>query len=588
MVGTVAGGSPLKSPNGVAVDSQGNIFIADTGNNAVRKVSPEGVMTTLAGTGEAGFSNGAAAGATFNVPIAVAVDASGNVFVSEQGNGAIRKIAANGTVSTLFALSAAVGSPDVNAPSSLAADAAGTVYFVYRNLVRKVDAAGVVSTVVTGFTGPNRAPGDVVSPYRVALDPEGNLYISGLEFIVKITPGGVRTDVYAPVAGTGSTPGFKPGSLAVDAGGTVYATSSSYVDFYRLWKITAQGGAIPLAGDTVAGARDGTGSSARFSSLSDIAIDASGNILVADYWNNAIRKVTPAGEVTTLGKSRFADGPGKVAAFSGGRGAKAEYLLGDVAVDRDGAILVADADNHAIRKISPTGTVTTLAGNGTPGFNDGHGTDASFNRPFGVAVDGAGNVYVADTGNNAFRRIRADGEVTTIAGNGVAGSADGVGAAALFSEPRHLAVTPGGDLYVADSGGGALRKITAAGVVTTIRGVGGSGPSVARIVVDPTGAVYFKGGLSYFDGAVFSVSADGVVVQRTPSFAFGGGALGVDADRNLFYQRNLDYLVKFTPSGVETEILRSLLIQFNDIAFDRNGNVVVADDEGAAIRIILP
>ena len=201
-----------------------------------------------------------------------------------------------------------------------------------------------------------------------------------------------------------------------------------------------------------------------------MAVDGSGNVYVADTDNNTIRKITPAGVVTTLagtaGVPGSADGTGSAAQFN---------YPGGVAVDGSGNVYVADIDNNTIRKITPAGVVTTLAGTaGVHGSADGTGSAAQFYDPHGVAVDGSGNVYVADTDNNTIRKITPAGVVTTLAGTaGVYGSADGTGSAAQFNYPAGVAVDGSGNVYVADTYNDTIRQITPAGVVTTLAGTAG-------------------------------------------------------------------------------------------------------------------
>src|SRR6266446_2589763 len=215
------------------------------------------------------------------------------------------------------------------------------------------------------------------------------------------------------------------------------------------------------------GSADGTGSAARFNESEGVAVDGAGNVYVADSNNDTIRKITPAGVVTTLagraGQVGSADGTGTNALFN--------YPTG-VAVDGAGNVFVADQGNHTIRQITPAGVVTTLAGSaGQSGSADGHGSNARFNQPFGVAVDSGGNVYVADLQNQTIRKITSSGTVTTLAGSaGQTGSVDGTGSAARFNGPAGVAVDGATNVYVADFYNFTIRKITPAGAVTTLAG----------------------------------------------------------------------------------------------------------------------
>lgn len=276
---------------GIATDATGNVFVADGGNSRIRKVTPGGMVTTIAGSGACSSNNGTGTAASFNNPDGVAVDTAGNVYVAD------------------FAM------------------------------VRKITPANVVSTLASGFSCNG----------GIAVDATGNLYVTcGTNIIRKITPANVVT---------------------------IIAGSGSY------------------------GSADGTGSAASFSTPIGIAVDAAGYLYVADFNGNKIRKVTPDGVVTTLagsGSSGSNNGTGTAATFNGPRG---------IAVDAMGNVFVADRYNNMIRKITSAGVVTTIAGRTTSGNADGTGTAAQFNNPFSVAVDAMGRVYVADTYNYRIRML---------------------------------------------------------------------------------------------------------------------------------------------------------------------------------------
>ncbi len=284
--------------------------------------------------------------------------------------------------------------------------------------------------------------------------------------------------------GTGSAARFNfPNGVATDAAGNVYVADSSN---HVIRKITPAKVVTTLAGSAETfGSVDGTGSAARFFFPVGVAADAAGNIYVADSNNHAIRKITPAGVVTTLagllGSSGNADGTGGAAHFNFPQG---------VAVDGGGNVYVADSGNNTIRKITRTRSVTTLAGQpGSSGSNNGTGDAARFNFPVGIAVNGAGTVYVADTNNSTIRKITPAGHVTLLAGepqnvgdNDGSLSDDGFGSRfsmARFNFPEGVAVDSVGDVYVADTGNGTIRKITPAfGVVRTLAGLAGNFGSV--------------------------------------------------------------------------------------------------------------
>jgi formylglycine-generating enzyme required for sulfatase activity len=269
------------------------------------------------------------------------------------------------------------------------------------------------------------------------------------------------------VDGIGTAASFySPSRVAVDSNGNVYLSEYSG---NRIRKISPSGNVTTLAGSGIFGFADGSGIAARFYNPTGVAVDANGHVYVADWWNNRIRKIDPSGNVTTLagsGSQGAVDGQGSSASF---------YRPVGVAVDANGNVYVGDQYNNKIRKIDPSGNVTTLAGSGSQGAIDGQGTAASFNNPQELAVDKSGNVFVCDAGNNKIRKISPSGYVSTLAGSGAQGASDGQGELASFHRPSGVAVGVNGDLYVADSYNHRICKITPIGNVVTVAGVGNPG-----------------------------------------------------------------------------------------------------------------
>jgi sugar lactone lactonase YvrE len=262
-----------------------------------------------------------------------------------------------------------------------------------------------------------------------------------------------------------------------------------------------------LAGDGIPGTVDGPAATSRFDDPFGVALDRQGKVYVADAGNsNRIRSIAPDGTVATFagGSEGFIDGKGTAAAF---------HTPSALAFDHEGNLYVADTGNHAIRKIAKDGTVTTLAGNGTRGDADGIGRAAQFNGPVGLAVDDAGIVYVADTYNDRIRRIGRDGKVTTIAGSGAPGLLDGMAASASFDTPSALAVTTNGTLYVADTGNNAIRRIGLDGTVTTIAAPA-EGERRAPLR-RPVGLALTRDGYLYI-----AASSGGRILQLTPEGEF--------------------------------------------------------------------
>lgn len=278
-----------------------------------------------------------------------------------------------------------------------------------------------------------------------------------------------QTNVSGSANGNGTAASFfTPIGVATDGTGNVYVGDSNNS---TIRKITPAGVVTTFAGTAgVIGSADGTGAAASFSRPTGVAADSVGNVYVADTNNSTIRKITPSGVVSTLagtvGAVGSADGTGAAARFSKPWG---------VAVDSAGNVYVADTNNGTIRKVTPTGVVSTLAGTaGVSGSADGTGAAASFRLLYCIAVDTTGNSYVADYQMNTIRKITPTGVVTTLAGTaGVIGSADGTGAAASFFGPSSIVADSLGNLYVTDTFNYTIRKITPAGVVTTVVGVAG-------------------------------------------------------------------------------------------------------------------
>ena len=338
--------------------------------------------------------------------------------------------------------------------------------YLYR-LTATNGAGTVASSSVTLTVAPPPFPG----PGGIVVDSAGDLFVSDIynSTVQFVTPAGAVSLLAGTAGQLGSADGSygsalfrSPRGIALDAAENLYVADSGNA---VIRKITPAGVVSTVAGsDDTQGFVDGTGTAAVFNSPQAVAVDGAGNLYVADTGNSAIRKITPAGDVTTLagnGSRGYADGTGLSAMFNQPSG---------LVLDAAGNVYVADTFNDIIRRITPTGTVTTWAGvPGVGGYADGAGVDALFNQPTGLAIDSAGNVYVADTGNGVIRLIKPDGTVRALAGlPTVAGLLDGTGTNALFNQPEGVSLDASGNLFVTDNGNAAIRKVTSAGVVTTL------------------------------------------------------------------------------------------------------------------------
>ena len=396
----------FNNPDCVAVDSAGNVYVGDTNNHRIRKITPLGEVTTLAGNGKAGNTNGVGVNASFNYPWGVAVDSMNNVYVADTGNSMIRKISPDGTVKT-------------------------------------------------------------------------------------------------------------------------------------------------FAGNGKASFADGPGPQAMFQYPRGIAIDKEeGTVYVADTNNQRIRKISPRGDVSTLagtGDYNFADGPGKSAKFQNPYG---------IAVDSKKRVYVTDTFNQLIRVIQPDGTTSTLAGAREYSFADGNGKAARFRAPSGIAVDAAGNVYVGDQGNNRIRKITADGVVTTLAGTGGAGSLDGAGKSATFKVPHGVAVDSSGRIFVADSGNNTIRAVLGALAPTVIDSVRAA-PTLT--VIDSVRAALVPGPTMGLTG---SAGLTGPTVATGGPTLYGTGPLGsattvIDPVLTPVLQQALEKAISMTQSDLSTLMERA-------------------------------
>ncbi len=463
------------------MDSSGNLYFADSDNNRIRKVAG-GIITTVAGGGSCCYGDGGpATSASLRYPQGVAVDSAGNLYIADTGDGRIRMVT-GGTITTVAGSGGCCfsgdGGPATSAslydPEGVAIDSAGNLYIAdtINNRVRRVS-GGTIATIAGN--GVYRYSGDggpavnaaLNQPDGVAPDSAGNLFIADYENnrIRKVSGGTITT-----VAGIGAM-GFSgdggpaasallyiPKGVATDSAGNLYIADTGNL---RIRKVT--GGTITtVAGGGPGFPFSGDGGPATNASLNipyGVAVDSAGNLYIADTGNNRIRKVT-GGTITTVA------GNGN-ASFSGDGGPATSASLNvpyGVAVDSAGNLYIADFQNNRIRKVSG-GTITTVAGNGVVGFSgDGEpATSALLNYPEGVAVDSAGDLYIADSGNNRIRKV-SGGTITTVAGNGApAFSGDGgLATSASLDDPVGVAFDSAGNLYIADSENNRIREIFAA------------------------------------------------------------------------------------------------------------------------------
>ena len=485
--GGPATGASLDYPAGLAVDASGNLYIADANNNRIRKVSG-GVITTVAGPGAYAF--GGDSGQATNAQLAgargVAVDGSGNLYIADTWNHRVRKV--TGGVITTVAGNGTQGysgddglatSAQLNTPYAVAVDTLGNLYISdsANRRVRVVSGGNITTFAGDGLAGTNGddrlANTAHLTPYGVAVDSLNNVYIcdTASSRVRKVSGGTIRAFAGTGISGFSGDGGpaasatlSAPQGVSADAQGRVYIADTTNS---RIRKVVS-GTIDSIAGGGYSVGDGGGPGSALLNSPWGMAVDTAGNLYIADSHHNTIRKVSNRVVSTVAGNG--------TAGYSGDNGSATSAQLNHptgVAVDALGDLYIADYGNHRVRAVSG-GVITTAAGNGTLGYSGDNGpaTSAQLNYPTGVAADSAGNLYIADSRNHRIRKV-SNGMITTVAGNGTQGYSgdNGLATGAQLNSPIGVAVDSTGILYIADSGNHRIRKVSN-GVITTIAGNG--------------------------------------------------------------------------------------------------------------------
>lgn len=599
----------LNTPQGIALDSAGNIYIADSLNNRVRMVSNKGIITTFAGNGNfsgPGFwgDTGPATDASIHLPVGLAVDAANNVYIAVSADNTVRRVtAADGAINIFagagykgyygdYAADAVTGKvtntglanvAGLTGPQDVAIGPKGVVLIADTGnaVIRQVATDGTISTVSGNGNIGNQGDGvalklPMIAPFGVAVDSAGVIYVAeyGTNRIRKIDTAGNATtligDGIQGFAGDGG-PANKvrmnlPTGVQVDSAGNVYFADSQN---NRIRKFSggnvatfAGNGGLSRSGD------GGPGTSAQLNTPLGVAVDAAGNLYIADTLNNIVRKVS-GGNITTFA--------GNGAAGSGGDGgaATSAQLNGPqgLAVDSAGNLYIADTQNHRVRKVSG-GTIGTVAGTGTPGFagDGGAAGSAQLNAPFGVALDSAGNLYIAEFSNNRVRKVATNGAISTFAGTGVSayGGDGGQATSAQLNGPQAVTVDGSGNVYIADTANNRVRKVASNGVITTVAGngipgfAGDGGQAINAQAGTPTAvAVDTIGNLFIADGSarVRKVFLSGII-----STIAGRGTRGYSGDGGSAFTAALS-----GPSG---------------LAINNVGSLFVADTSNNAVRLL--
>ena len=588
----------LDGPQGLATGLHGTLFIADSGNNRIRRVDSDGTIATLAGTGERGFSGegGSAANARLNAPFGVASDLRGNVFVADTFNHRIRMVDHAGNITTIAGYGRVGFSGDggravaasLSHPNGVALDAQGHLYIAdtLNHRVRKVDPDGNISTIAglgaVGFSGDGGPAVNAMlaEPTGLAVDGAGNLLIAdfGNSRVRRVDAAGVITTVagtgasaYSGDSGPAMDAGLnRPQGVAADGAGNVLVADALN---HRVRKVNAMGTISTIAGNGAIGdvGDHRPASEARLSIPTGVAADRFGNIFIADSGHDRIRRVDVAGIVATV-----AGTGGHGSSGDGGVGAGAEFAHPTgVAVDGSGNLLIADMFNHRVRRLDASGIVTTIAGAERSALVMASGSsDAQVSFPHSVATDMIGSVFIADSGNNRIVKADSRGVVTTVVGRGRrALSLRGAVAFERIQSPHGVALDPSGSLLIADTGNHRILKVSPAGVVTTLAGIGrlgysGDGRTAARARLSwPMGVTSGESGEIFIADSgnhrVRRINASGVITTIA-----GTGKSGFSGDGGPAARAQL-----FLPTGV---------------AVDGSGTLFVADRNNHRIRKLTP
>lgn len=653
-----ASGAIFRYPIGLAVDNHDNVFVADYDNNMIREITQSGTVTTFAGNGSVGSTDGPAKSASFNEPNSVAAVSNGGLYVCDFSNNKIRLITSNGNVSTI-AGSAEVGNKDgvgaaatFNFPTGIIADLAGNIYVADKsnNLIRKITPSGLVSTIagnnLAGFKDGMGTSASFYRPQNITIDRSGNLYVTDYSnhAIRKIDPAGNVTTIAGngkpgTVNGTGRQASFNyPSGIVTDSFGNIYVT-----DFgdNTIRRIDASGNVTTFLSSA--------NTSIPLGGLNGLSIDSKQFLYVADTYLGYILKIPTAGY--TINKPlpaglNFDSATGIISGTPTTTSPPTDYTI--TAYNASGSssavVNISVQESQAVagqppdisyqspqvyfvnKPITPLrsqnkggavpantyGLVTTFAGNGSGGNNNAGLLTSGFSEPAGLVFDTQGNLYISETGANDIRKITPAGVVSTFAGTGKAADINGNAQSAAFNSPGQIVFDASGNMLIADEGNNVIRKISTTGIVSTLAGTGISGRtdgpeasatfnSPVGIAIDPSGVTYIadlgNSTVRKIDLAGNVSTLDVLGSGTAPLAAHQGlGYLATDAagKLSLVYSNQLEQIVQgnivnsvagaITPGYADGVGGAARFYGLVGVAIDAGGDAYIADNGNNLIR----
>lgn len=651
----------LYTPYGVTVDSTGNLYIAVYNGQRVYKVDTAGTLTVVAGSGALGYSGdgitGGAGNADFYHPYGTAVDSSGNIYIADFNNCAVRKVDTTGTITTIVGNNTCGYSGDtgkgtaaqLNGPAGVAVDGLGNLYIAdyYNCVVRKlILATDIITTYAGNHTcgysgdGGSATSAELANDAGVITDTAGNVYIADTtNYVIRMVT--KATGKISTIAGN-HTGGFTGDgglataaemnqvfNLAVNGAGTVVTFADYYNQRVRQFTIGADINTVAGTGTAGFTGDNGAATSAELDYPEGVAVTSTGTIYVSDSNDYHVRKFTVTGNISSVAGNGSATVETQLNPEAP-TAAVLQYPYG-IWIDGTNNIFVAESHNYEVRElVHSSNQLTDFAGDGTYGFtgNGGPAASAELTYDYGVAKDLAGNVYIADTYNQVIRVVNSAGTISTFAGTGTAGFTGDGGPAtsARLYYPEGVATDNKNNVYIADFDNYVVRKVTA-GTINTIAGIGGrngysgdGGPATSAMLyqpvamaVDPAGNVFIADyqncrvrEVNAVTGIITTVAGngscgftgDGVATENSIYYPQG---VAVDANDNLFIGDDTNRVRWVSPSGIMTTIAgtgtagyngdggpatSALLSEPTGVALDTTGDVLVSDYNNFRVRSI--